>query len=256
MKPAIKNALGLIGCLCGVALIPALVFLSLLFHSVDRAAQQVEAAGEKINVALAGKKSNHHDGILWIFQEFLKNADGAANQIKQTAGDANKIAKQQEPKMKALADASITLVKSSNDTVAKLGKAATTLDEALVVVKDQTIPKVTDSATDTLAAYAALPRAFQPTIEAVNKTSPVLLRRVGDTISQTRITMLEAAQTMKTVRDAAPKLADSAVKVGQSADGIAADVHSITSDIAKPKSLWAKVRSWLETAGKIGARFL
>ena len=66
----------------------------------------------------------------------------------------------------------------------------------------------------------------------------------------------EMAQAMKTVRDAAPDLAESAVGVAKSADGIAADVHSITADMAKPKGFWAKFRAWLETAGKVAARFI
>ena len=44
MKPAIKNALGLILCMCGVALFAALIALTGALHSADRAAQQIVPA--------------------------------------------------------------------------------------------------------------------------------------------------------------------------------------------------------------------
>jgi hypothetical protein len=95
-----------------------------------------------------------------------------------------------------------------------------------------------------------------------DEAAAVLLRRDAlpaqtlGLIAAAKVTAGETAQTMRTVRDAAPKLAESAVGVGKSADGIAADIHAITADIAKPKTFWARFRAWLETAGKIGARFL
>ena len=64
------------------------------------------------------------------------------------------------------------------------------------------------------------------------------------------------AETSETVGKVAPKLADSAVGIGKSADGIAADVHQATTDFVKPKTIGQKFRSWLETAGKLAARFL
>ncbi len=75
-------------------------------------------------------------------------------------------------------------------------------------------------------------------------------------IAAAKVTAGETAQTIRTVRDAAPKLAVSAESVGSSAAGIARDTHSITASLAKPKNFWGKVGVWLETAGKIGARFL
>jgi hypothetical protein len=64
------------------------------------------------------------------------------------------------------------------------------------------------------------------------------------------------AETSEAVGKAAPKLTDSAVAIGKSADGIAADVHQATTDFVKPKTFGQKFRSWLETAGKVAARFL
>jgi hypothetical protein len=64
------------------------------------------------------------------------------------------------------------------------------------------------------------------------------------------------AETSEAVGKAAPHLAESAAAIGKSADGIAADVHQATTDFVKPKTLGQKFRSWLETAGKLAARFL
>ena len=64
------------------------------------------------------------------------------------------------------------------------------------------------------------------------------------------------AETSEAVGKAAPKLAESAVGIGKSTDAIAADVHTATSDFVKPKTFWQRLKAWLETAGKVGARFL
>ena len=64
------------------------------------------------------------------------------------------------------------------------------------------------------------------------------------------------AETSEAVGKAAPKLAESAVGIGKSTDAIAADVHTATSDFVKPKTFWQRTKAWLETAGKVGARFL
>lgn len=55
---------------------------------------------------------------------------------------------------------------------------------------------------------------------------------------------------------AAPQVAESVVGIAKSVDGIAADAHTATSDFVAPRTTWQKIKSWLETAGKIGARFL
>jgi hypothetical protein len=64
------------------------------------------------------------------------------------------------------------------------------------------------------------------------------------------------AETSDAVGKAAPKLAESAVGIGKSTDAIAADVHTATSDFVKPKTFWQRLKAWMETAGKVGARFL
>jgi hypothetical protein len=112
------------------------------------------------------------------------------------------------------------------------------------------------AATDALAAYAALPRSIQPTVAAVNAQSPVLLRRFGDTLSQTRITMLETSQTMHTVRDAAPEMAKAVTQGTKDLGGIAADGRIIADRITKPKRWYQRLWEEVKTAAMIGAHFL
>jgi hypothetical protein len=64
------------------------------------------------------------------------------------------------------------------------------------------------------------------------------------------------SETSEAVGRAAPKLAESAVGTGKSTDAIAADVQTATSDFLAPKTFWRPMKAWLETAGKVGARFL
>jgi hypothetical protein len=75
-------------------------------------------------------------------------------------------------------------------------------------------------------------------------------------VSSATVAARGVAETSEAVGKAAPKLAESAVGIGKSTDAIAADVHTATSDFVKPKTFWQRLKAWLETAGKVGARFL
>jgi hypothetical protein len=75
-------------------------------------------------------------------------------------------------------------------------------------------------------------------------------------VSSATVAARGVAETSEAVGKAAPKLAESAVGIGKSTDAIAADVHTATSDFVKPKTFWQRMKAWLETAGKVGARFL
>ena len=94
------------------------------------------------NQALKGKHANGDDGILFQLRITLQNAAAAANALKQTAQDANFIAKAQKDKTGALTDASVALVRSGNDAVAKLGSAADQLSGVVADVRTETLPKL------------------------------------------------------------------------------------------------------------------
>ena len=75
-------------------------------------------------------------------------------------------------------------------------------------------------------------------------------------VAAAKVTAGQAAQTMREVERATPALLEDAQGIADSVDGIATDAHSITADIAKPKTFWGKAKAFLETAGKIAARFI
>jgi hypothetical protein len=103
---------------------------------------------------------------------------------------------------------------------------------------------------DTLARADAALR----TVEALrNDVKPAV---DGALVGSATVAARGVAETSEAVGKAAPKLAESAVGIGKSTDAIAADVHTATSDFVKPKTFWQRMKAWLETAGKVGARFL
>ncbi len=74
--------------------------------------------------------------------------------------------------------------------------------------------------------------------------------------ASSNVAVTSMAYASEAVRDAAPKVAESVVGIGRSGNGIAADIHTATSDFVRPKTGWQKFKGWLETSGKIAARFL
>lgn len=148
------------------------------------------------------------------------------------------------------------LISLQADASSRLDDAIRLSDAQLTATRAELLAEVhpiTVQATGALTAYTALPRSIQPTIDAINDSSPILLRRIGDTVSETRITMLETAQTMKTVRDSAPALIEAAQK---SADGSAASAEHIgilTDNLAKsfkPLPRWVSIP--LAISGGVG----
>ena len=79
---------------------------------------------------------------------------------------------------------------------------------------------------------------------------------VKGSVASATVAITSVAQASESVRAAAPQLVESAGNIGHSADGITADVHTATTDFVRPKTRWQKLRAWLETAGKVAARFL
>jgi hypothetical protein len=75
-------------------------------------------------------------------------------------------------------------------------------------------------------------------------------------VAASKVTAGETAQTMRTVRDAAPKIVASVADVGNSADGIAADVQREADEATKPKRWWQKILGPIYTVGRLVAAFL
>jgi hypothetical protein len=96
--------------------------LSKLDAPITKLAETINLA----NVALKGQMENGHDGLLFQSQFLLRNASAAMNAIKQTAQDANRIARAQEVPTADLTRASVQTVQEAKTELAKLGQ---TIDE-------------------------------------------------------------------------------------------------------------------------------
>ena len=152
-------------------LLAAAVWCAIPLHSFLASQQQAGKAEvaiiASVREALAGKHANGDDGLLFLSRNALQNADAAMNAIKQTAQDANRIAKEQTAKTSELADESIALVKTGTAMVGNLGVAVGTLNSAIAEVKtvvtntdlqlnDGALPALTDTLRSTTAALNAL----------------------------------------------------------------------------------------------------
>ena len=120
----------------------ALYELAQIERNVNKSAAASAETLAMVNQALKGVHKNGDDGLLLLSKVFLQNADSAANALKQTMQDVNKIAKAEEPKTVALTDSSIALVNAAGGTVAKLGGAVDALTGVIAAVGTGTVPKL------------------------------------------------------------------------------------------------------------------
>jgi hypothetical protein len=114
-------------------------------RNVNKSAAASAETLAMVNQALKGIHKNGDDGLLVLSRIFLQNADSAANALKQTMQDANRIAKAEQPKTVALADASIALVNTATGTVSKLSGAVDELSSVIARADTETLPKVNAS---------------------------------------------------------------------------------------------------------------
>jgi hypothetical protein len=153
-------------------------------RNVNKSAAASAETLAMVNQALKGTHQNGDDGLLVLSRLFLQNGVSAANALKQTMQDANKIAKANEPKTVALADASITLVNTAAGTVSKLSGAADQLSGVIAKVDSDTIPKV-NASVDSLNGLLS---DLRPTAQA----STVLVTEAADTVKELKVSVTTA----------------------------------------------------------------
>jgi uncharacterized protein YoxC len=178
----------------------------------------------------------------------------------QTPALADRHARQAEQDLRLRLDAMIARVDAATQKAdARTGEALsvvrefrTTADARLASIQDQVERTTNGIRSDVRPVLENAANIEAHTDKAVVDLHPQVLGLVA----AAKVTAGQTAQTMREVERATPALLKDAQGIGASADGIAADVHTVTTDIAKPKSFWGRFKSWLETAGKIGARFL
>lgn len=164
----------------------------------------------------------------------------------------------------ALADAQITSAQESlfgeiRGARADLGRSLAALDTQVsraLTIADSRAKEATGSIAGLRADLKPVLASTDELLMQSSGAVAVIRPQALGLIAAAKVTAGETAQTMRTVRDAAPEIAGSAIGVGKSVDGIAADVHTMTSDFVKPKTFWQKFKMWAETAGKVAARFL
>jgi methyl-accepting chemotaxis protein len=85
--------------------------------------------------------------------------------------------------------------------------------------------------------------SLDPTINAVNDLSPSLMRNALGTVAAVKVTAGETAQTMKTIRDAAPEIATSikaSANASQQAALSAAQTSQNLATLTKPGPKWLR----------------
>lgn len=104
------------------------------------------------------------------------------------------------------------------------------------------VAQLTASTAKTLAGVDALTQDGKDSLDDVYYD-------IKASVESGTVAMRGVAETAEAVGKATPAIA-------ASASGIAADIHTATNDFVRPRTFWQKVKAWLETTGKIAARFI
>lgn len=139
------------GCIVGAIVIGTgllfwiLIEAALFVRHSKEAADLLAQNQSMLNAAMRGTHKNGDDGYLVLVQRLLQNSNSAANAVKQTAQDTNRIAKSQEEPSKKLTASSIALLDAGKDSVVTLGKSIDGVNGIVTAVKSETLPKLNAS---------------------------------------------------------------------------------------------------------------
>ena len=158
----------------------------------------------------------------------------------------------------------VRFLATTTDT--RLGKLENDTFTELANIRKDGLKLANDQLTETnkhvgtlVTAYAGIPKTIGLRLDPFTdcaKNKLCLQGQAADTLFALRTTSRDVSTMTFAVNKVMPSLADSAASMGKSGAGIATDVHTATTDFVTPKTTWQKIKAWLETAGKIGARFL
>jgi len=197
----------------------------------------------------------------------LRNLPGWAQAQIQREGDNTRTAA-----LVAIADTRKDLLKEvasiRTDVMARTDKALDITDQTSKMV-DTRLADITtkmtaqlDKANASIAEVAKVREDLRPVLgeaqETLNQTSgtiAVLRPQALGLMAATKVTMGTVAQTMRTVKDATPKLADATVQTGQNVAGITKDFHTFTSEFVKPQPWYKKLYTGAKDGLLIGSRF-
>lgn len=219
---------GVLVCLVLVAVIAGIAETITLIRDLDKTVLTVNATAAALPAQVSLQGDQIRREVLDIARDATKRAD---RQITALRTDTL-----------ARVDALSSLLDKRTGEVVQMADARTS--QAL-----GTIDGIRTDLKPTLAGTAAL------VVDAKDSWDDLYFD-VKASVESGTVTMHSVAVASEAVSSAAPKLAASAVGIGSSVNGIAADVHTATTDFVAPKTFWQRLKTWLETAGKIGARFL
>lgn len=109
------------------------------------------------------------------------------------------------------------------------------------------------------SAYADVPKTVGARLDPFtdcSKNKLCLQGQAADVLLALRTTSRDVSGMTFEVNKVMPSIASSVKSTANSGAGIAKDFHTMTTDFVKPRTKWQQFKSWLETGGKIIARFL
>jgi hypothetical protein len=107
-----------------------------------------------------------------------------------------------------------------------------------------------------LASYTKLGDASTALVGDAKDSLDDLYPDLNAFVQTANVTAVGIAVTSEAVGKAAPEMSKAFVGIGQSVDGIAKDVHAEADEFVKPKTLWQKLRMWVDLGGRVALRIL
>ena len=212
MKPPIKNALGLIGCMCLAALAAALFCLTAVLHSADRAAQQIVPT---LDNRLASMEIKTDAQLTTLNQNVHRELDMTRKEtLSLMAG---------------------TVVLAHNDLQTALDIVDQRTGEALGMVKPVLL-----GAQDVEWQTAGTIAAVRPTINNMNELSGPILRNSLGTIAAAKVAMGDIAKAGRTF-EATSRSLDQAAQNSAEASKQSAILAEHLAKATKPLPTWLRI---------------
>jgi hypothetical protein len=155
------------------AALGVLIWVGVEFALTERIARaDADTTLTMVNTALKGQHKNGDDGLLFLTKNLLQNATAAANALKQTAQDANRIAKAEEPQTAQVTQQLVNATTAGFVAIQNLDGAISSLNGVIGQVSRDTIPRFNanlDSLKGATDSLDGLVGDLRPTAAAATK---------------------------------------------------------------------------------------
>ncbi|HLH32701.1 MAG TPA: hypothetical protein VKY31_15985 [Terriglobia bacterium] len=98
--------------------------------------------------------------------------------------------------------------------------------------------------------------AVETTLDGIDQMRAELRPQVLGLVAASKVTMGETAQTLRTVRDAAPRFVNSEEKIAGNIERITDDAAKLADRLTRPKSKKEQLIEWIVPAALVAARFM